>query len=282
MGEELVLKPVDDRGPALRPLLKWPGGKRALLDHIIPLLPQSFNRYFEPFAGGAALFFALQPQQAVLADRNSDLIACYTQVRDRPEEVIECMGGMPNTKDDYYRIRDEMVPASEAERAARFIYLASLSFNGIYRVNLDGKFNVPYGFKAHLQPCDQAAIRAASTALASARLLPQTFGKALSSAAEGDLVYLDPPYTVVHSQNGFLKYNARIFSWEDQKQLAKTANRLAGKGCHVIVSNADHEAIRTLYKDFAVRVIKRPSVIAASSHHRRTVTECLFYKEQSA
>ena len=262
----------------LRPFLKWPGGKRDLLKHITPMMPASFNRYLEPFVGGGAVFFALQPQKAILADRNAELIQCYTQVRDHPTEVINCLKQMPNSKDDYYRIRG-VTPISEAERAARFIYLVTLSFNGIYRVNLRGEFNVPYGYKTQLIPCQETAINTASRALSNVVLRTADFGDTLAKAKKDDFIYLDPPYTVAHSNNGFLKYNARIFSWDDQKKLAKVALKLATKGCHVIVSNADHPEIHKLYKDFSVRIIERPSVIAASKEYRRKVKECLFYKE---
>src|SRR5690242_14865172 len=135
------------------PLLKWPGGKRSLVKRILPLIPPRFNRYFEPFFGGGALFFALQPAKARLSDNNADLMHAYLQVRDRPEAVIRELRKLRNSREDYYRIRASR-PAVDAARAARFIYLITLAFNGIYRVNLHGEFNVPYGYKRHLDPCD--------------------------------------------------------------------------------------------------------------------------------
>jgi DNA adenine methylase len=257
------------------PLLKWPGGKRLFLKHILPLLPESFNDYYEPFFGGGALFFALEPRSAVLSDNNPDLMNCYGQVRDRCEEVIAALQEFKNTKEDYYRIR-QTEPEEEVLRAARFIYLLTLSFNGIYRVNLKGKFNVPYGYKTHLTPHDEKRIRRVSSKLASAELRCADFEKAVASATEGDLVYLDPPYTLSHQNNGFLKYNSKIFSWKDQIRLSKVATDLANRGCKVIVSNADHEAINQLYGDFKVETFQRASVIAASSQYRRQMRECIF------
>jgi DNA adenine methylase len=264
--------------PAARypPLLKWPGGKRALLKYILPLIPHTFQHYFEPFLGGGALFFALGSSNAVLADKNDDLIDCYQQVRDNPEAVIAVLSRLKNTEDDYYAVRDS-TPTDDAAKAARLIYLATLSFNGIHRVNLQGQFNVPYGHKKHLQPCDPARIRAASRVLSSARLLCDDFESAVTNAAAGDLVYLDPPYTVAHGNNGFVKYNARIFSWNDQVRLASVARKLARRGCHVIVSNADHPSIQELYPNFQRKKIIRQSVIAASKKKRRAVTECIFF-----
>jgi DNA adenine methylase len=157
------------------------------------------------------------------------------------------------------------------------IYLCTLSFNGIYRQNLSGDFNVPYGFKTHLHPCDESKIIEASQCLESAKLTDQDFTDAVRRAKTGDVVYFDPPYTVAHGNNGFVKYNAKIFSWDDQKRLSRVARRLADKGCAVFVSNADHDSIHQLYKEFSVRVIDRRSVIAASSDFRKGITECVFF-----
>ncbi len=258
------------------PLLKWPGGKRNLLNVILPLTPTSFSRYFEPFVGGGALFFALQPKKAYLSDKNSELTHAYSQVRDRPGAVIRELRKLRNTKKSYYIVRST-VPRSDAARAARLIYLVTLAFNGIYRVNLKGEFNVPYGYKTHVDPCDEERISRASDLLKRAVIRDQDFEEALSTATRGDLVYLDPPYTVAHGNNGFIKYNAKIFSWEDQVRLAHVAKKLAGKGCTVIVSNADHFSIRNLYTGFATATLERNSVIAASSDFRSRVTECVFY-----
>lgn len=258
------------------PLIKWPGGKRALLKYLLPLVPKTFHSYYEPFLGGAALFFALQPANAVLSDKNEELMNCYIQVRDRPDAVIARLALMQNTEEDYYAIRG-CNPSEEVARAARIIYLTALSFNGIHRVNRQGKFNVPYGHKYHLQPCDPAKIYAASSALSNAQLLDEDFEKVIAPARAGDFVYLDPPYTVAHGNNGFLKYNAKIFSWKDQLRLARVANELSQRGCFVIISNADYPLIRELYTEFRVETIIRPSIISASGKYRRAITECIFY-----
>ncbi len=260
-------------------LLKWPGGKRALLKHILALVPSTFNRYYEPFVGGGALFFALRPTQAVLADKNIELIDCYKQVRDYPDAVVAHLSQLRNTKEDYYAIR-QSIPTEDAARAARFIYLMTLSFNGIHRVNLQGNFNVPYGYKEHLQPCDASNIYAASACLFSVELRYGDFESTVMDAKAGDFIYFDPPYTVAHGNNGFLKYNAHIFSWSDQIRLANIARDLAKHGCHVIVSNADHPSILELYSCFKMQRIMRSSAIAASPEYRRNVTECIFYNEE--
>ncbi len=260
-------------------LLKWPGGKRALLKHILAFVPSTFNCYYEPFVGGGALYFALQPKQAILTDKNTELINCYKQVRDCPDAVIAHLSKLRNTKEDYYAIR-ESIPSEDAGRAARFIYLMTLSFNGIHRVNLQGKFNVPYGYKEYLDPCDATKILTVSTCLSSAELLEGDFESAVIDAKAGDFIYFDPPYTVAHGNNGFLKYNARIFSWSDQIRLAKTAHDLAERGCKVLVSNADHPSILELYRGFKMHRITRSSAIAASGEYCRKITECIFYNEE--
>ncbi len=263
-------------GP-IAPLLKWPGGKRRLVQFILPLVPQEFNHYYEPFLGSGALFFALQPNRAFLSDKNPDLISTYNQVRDSPEAVIRQLQKLRNTERDYYAVRSSN-PKSESQKAARLIYLSTLSFNGIHRVNVSGVFNVPYSYKTHLRPGEPGKIRAASELLKRARIKCQDFEVAAASAQSGDLVYLDPPYTTAHTSNGFLKYNAKIFTWDDQKRLAEVAHELASRGCSVVVSNADHSSIRGLYRDFKVVEIERHSVIAASRKFRRRITECIFCK----
>jgi len=247
-----------------------------LAQFILPLLPRRFQRYYEPFLGSGALFFAAQPGRAFLSDQNRDLILTYRQVRDNPQAVIEELGKLKNTEKDYYAVRSA-APKSEPERAARFIYLSTLSFNGIHRVNLRGVFNVPYGHKTHLRPNAPERILAVSEVLSKTTIECQDFEVAVASAREGDVVYLDPPYTTAHTNNGFVKYNAKIFTWDDQQRLAVLAHKLARRGCAVLVSNADHHSIRALYKGFRVLEIDRHSVIAASRKFRRRITECVFY-----
>lgn len=261
---------------SISPLLKWPGGKRALASSILPFIPKSSGRYFEPFVGGGALFFALSPASATLSDTNVDLIETYKIVRNRPRDLIRILRTMRNSEKQYYKIRAER-PESPVQRAARFIYLCTLSFNGIHRYNLKGDFNVPYGFKTHLEVCDDQRILACSAKLKQSRLISGDFEAVVDKARKGDLIYLDPPYTVAHNNNGFVKYNASIFSWKDQERLAAAANSARERGCYVIVSNADHSCVKALYRKFNVETITRPSVIASSSEFRKTITESLFW-----
>jgi DNA adenine methylase len=263
-------------GPHL-PLLKWAGGKRWLAPQLVETISRTtFARYFEPFCGGAALFFQLAPKQATLSDTNKDLINCYKQIRNDPEAVIAALRRHKNTECDYYAIR-EMRPRSDSTRAARVIYLTTLAFNGIYRVNLRGEFNVPYGYKKHVVPCDAERIRGASKQLRRARLVVGDFEDVAANAIANDLLYFDPPYTVAHGSNGFLKYNEKILQWEDQLRLACVATSAAERGCKVIVSNADHPSVRKLYSHFTPERIHRASVMAASAANRRDVSESFFH-----
>jgi DNA adenine methylase len=261
---------------SIQPLLKWPGGKRGLWESIMPFFPREYGRYWEPFVGGGAVFFSLNPATASLSDKNEGLIETYSVVRDEPEKLIQKLQRMKNSEDEYYRIRAKR-PDDRVARAARFIYLCTLAFNGIHRYNLRGEFNVPYGFKTHLDVCDSQRILDCSARLNSKTLRHGDFEAILVRAKEGDLVYLDPPYTVAHNNNGFVKYNASIFSWQDQKRLAESAKAARRRGCYVVVSNADHSCVKDLYKGFNSETIKRYSIMASKSEFRKPITESLFW-----
>jgi DNA adenine methylase len=256
------------------PLLKWPGGKRSLLSALLSHLPGTFGRYFEPFFGGGALFFAIQPKRALLSDTNADLINCYQMVRDEPTRLVQLLSRWSNDSRTYLKVR-AWHPSTRLERAARLMYLTALSFNGIYRVNLRGDFNVPYGRRSHLPTVEPERIKETSEALQRRSIKCLDFEAAVRNAKKGDLVYLDPPYTVAHGDNGFLRYNARIFSWVDQTRLARTVLALSDRGCSVLLTNACHPSIRALYKGLGQIEVKRVSRIAASAGHRGSVSELL-------
>lgn len=269
--EYLRLKPRD----IVKPLFKWPGGKRLLATKILNLFPTKFGTYYEPFVGGGAVFFALRPSKAVLADLNSELVNAYIQVRDNPEQLIRILREFVNSKSHYYLVRSQS-PQTPILKAARTLYLARFAFNGIHRVNLRGEFNVPYGNKTHLSSVDEELVWSASRALQGMELLSCDFEEATKKAVKGEVIYFDPPYTVAHSANGFVKYNERIFSWDDQQRLASHARTLAARGCCVVVSNADHPSLHELYRDFTCYIVERPSRIAASRAYRRRVQESIF------
>ena len=254
------------------PFLKWPGGKRYLISYLLDAVPDTFNRYFEPFLGGGALFLALQPPLAYLADANPRLVECYAAIRDDVDGVVRALRKLPNSEADYYRVRDSC-PTSRASRAARLIYLSALSFNGIYRENRTGQFNVPYGGRQHRSVLASVDLYNVSACLQRVHLNAGDFEVGVAKAREGDLVYLDPPYTTAHASNGFIRYNARLFTWEDQLRLAAVAERLARRGCHVLITNAYHPSIKRLYPTFKRYRIQRSSRVAASPRFRTPIYE---------
>lgn len=258
----------------IHPFLKWAGGKQWIAKRIASLVPTDNCTYFEPFLGGGSLFFAAQPSRAVLSDINSRLIEAYITIRRHPVDVIGQLAQWRNTEIDYYRVRSAGY-SNLVKRAAQFVYLNKTCWNGLYRVNQKGEFNVPYANNRR-QVYSEDSLLLASRALHSAKLICCDFEESLSFASSGDFVYLDPPYTVLHSDNGFRRYNERIFRWEDQIRLALAANSLVDRGCFVIVSNADHAEIIRLYSKFRYLKLERNSLLAANSQRRRKTSEALF------
>lgn len=259
-----------------RPFLRWAGGKRWALDAIGSVFPREYGTYIEPFVGGGAVYFALQPKKAVISDLNPDLMAAYRLVRDEPVAVSEALLGLDNSRATFDHLK-AYSPQSTLLRAVRLIHLNRLSWNGLYRVNSRGCYNVPFVARRSFSVEDAEVILKASKALQTARIVEGDFRFALSQAREGDLVFLDPPYTVTHGDNGFLLYNERIFSWKDQQRLAGIALSLARKGVRIVMTNADHPAVRNLYRDFQIRPLNRVSVLAADAHRRREVGELLIH-----
>lgn len=263
----------------VEPFLKWAGGKRFLLPELLEYiqLPDEGGTYFEPFLGGGAVFFALEPKRARLSDAAPELIDTYEAVRDSVEDIIRHLSCMKHSKDDYYRIRGTR-PRLAPTRAARFIYLNKTCFNGLYRVNLKGEFNVPFGrHPDSLLICNREQLRKASKALKGVTVEVEDFESALERAKAGDVIYCDPPYTVAHSNNGFVEYNAQVFSWADQVRLASAATLCMERGVKVYVSNADHISIRQLYKPlgFQIQEIRRWTTMAGNSTKRFSSTELL-------
>lgn len=221
------------------------------------------------------MFFYTSPKTAVLADANPELINAFEQVRSSTEHVIERLHSLQNSYETYYAVRSSK-PICPVDRAVRFLYLMRLSFNGIYRENLKGEYNVPYGRKVHLHVCDEKQIRTAACKLRHATLAVQDFRITISGVNEGDVLYVDPPYTVLHNNNGFVKYNQQLFSWNDQVELAEMCRQAYRRGAIVIVSNADCEPIRSLYSDFQLHHIDRFSSISANAKGRAVVSEAVF------
>lgn len=263
-----------DQITRLMPILKWAGGKRWLSAALEPWIKDCRGTYFEPFLGSAAVFLYHRPKPARLSDLNADLIECYLALREEHEEVRGCLASLAQREPDaaYYDIRDER-PPTRAARAARFLYLNRTCWNGLYRVNLRGDFNVPRGTKTQiLLPTDD--FNALSSALQDADIKVADFEASISQADEGDVVFADPPYTVAHNMNGFIKYNQKIFTWKDQERLADALKQASSRGATVLATNADHPDVRRLYEgEFHASSLSRASVIAASANNRRVTTE---------
>jgi DNA adenine methylase len=268
--------------PLASPVVKWVGGKTKLLDDLLARVPASFERYYEPFAGGAALFFRLRPRRAVLADCNADLVGLYRALVHDVEAVIRRLEQHRAAHDDthYYDLRarwnDRDVAWPAAERAAAFIYLNKTCFNGLWRVNRAGDFNVPIGRYTDPPICVPDALRAAADALARAKLRCADFRTAVADARAGDFVYFDPPYDPVAPTANFTSYTAGAFGPDDQRALADTARELVARGCHVVLSNSDTPFIRSLYRaDFHVDRVKCPRAINSNAAKRGDVDELI-------
>lgn len=266
-GERDVIRQV-------QPFLKWAGGKRWFAERYLDLIPDSFDRFVEPFLGSGAMFFALNPRRALLSDLNGDLIGCYQSVRDEPSQIEAGLAyhQTAHSKEHYYRVRSAK-PDDPAERAIWFLYLNRTCWNGLYRVNKRNEFNVPKGTKSTvvLKTDDFAAT---ANVLRSAEIRECDFEETIDRAGSGDFVFVDPPYTVKHNLNGFVKYNDKIFSWDDQVRLRDAVVRASDRGASVLVTNANHASISELYVDVGQQtVVDRASVLAGDAKFRSPTEE---------
>ena len=257
------------------PILKWAGGKRWLVKKHDALLRKKYKRYVEPFFGGGAVFFHITPRTAILSDTNTELIGTYLALRENPEEVWNTLltHHKWHNKEYYYYTRNQC-PQDPIQKAARFIYLNRTCFNGLYRVNLNGIFNVPIGTKNRVVfPHDNFS--AIAFTLKNAQIYSSDFSVTISKAKDGDFLFVDPPYTVRHNNNNFLKYNERIFTWKDQIRLSHCLRIAAKRGAFILISNADHQCVRDLYNEnlWQCLSVERFSRMASFSSHRKQITE---------
>lgn len=256
--------------PIPRPFLKWVGGKSQLLGGLDARMPSGFRRYFEPFVGGGALFFHRRPHTAVLSDLNQELIDCYLAIRDRLGEVLGVLRGHVYEKDHFYAVREqEPADLSPAERAARTIYLNRVGFNGLYRVNSKGRFNVPFGRYANPLICDEDNLPACSAALRNADLRVAPFEETLAQAGPGDFVYLDPPYVPVSQTASFTSYVPGGFGLREQRRLAAELVGLHGRGARFLLSNADVPQARELYASLPIPGLRIDTILASRAINSR-------------
>jgi DNA adenine methylase len=261
------------------PFVKWVGGKGRILAQLLPLLPPGVERmrHVEPFAGGAAMFFARGPERALLCDVNEALVHTYTTVRDRVGEVIEHLGRLAARHDQaqYYRVRERYNRGdwNGSERAAMFVYLNKTCFNGLHRVNRRGEFNVPAGRYKNPNIADAEGLRAASEALQGAEIRREGFEALLSYARPGDFVYLDPPYEPVSRTASFTSYAQDGFTQDDQARLRDVFTALTRRGCRCMLSNSDVPFIRELYREYRIDTAMAPRAVSCDATRRGPVSE---------
>lgn len=241
---------------SVRPFLKWVGGKQRLVSQLTRNLPK-YRTYFEPLLGGGALFFALKPKRAVLSDANEELINCFTVLRDGVDHLVRALQRHRYDRDHYYEVREQrFYLLTPVQAAARTIYLNKTGFNGLYRVNRDGLFNVPFGRHSNPTICDEPNLRACSAALRDVEILHMPFEQVCRGAKRGDLVYFDPPFIPLSQTADFTSYTPGGFGCADHYHLAGTFIELAARGCHVMLSNSDTKLSRKLYRGYPTQKVE--------------------------
>ncbi|MBP5972634.1 DNA adenine methylase [Brasilonema sp. CT11] len=269
-----------DKKDLPRPFLKWAGGKSRLIPRYYTYFPHKFQNYYEPFLGGGAVFFYFynqQPKQAILTDINSELINTYDCVKNHLDELINILQyhEKQHNKDYYYQIRTT-VEDSEVKKAARLIYLNKTCFNGLYRENSKGKFNVPMGRYKKPKICDSSSLRLASLALQSADIKVRSFEEVLNYARnQDDFVYFDPPYYPVSTTSNFTSYSRYSFHEKEQNKLREVFGELGKRGVKVMLSNSDTSFIRDLYKEFHIHTVLAGRSINSNAKKRGVINELL-------
>jgi DNA adenine methylase len=273
---QLSKPPLSEAHSLATPIIKWAGGKSSLLAQFKPFFPSTYNRYLEPFIGGGAVFFYLQPPQSYLLDLNPHLIELYQVVQNSVDQLIDALSQHWYDKEHFYRVRaQDTALMTPVERAARFIFLNKTCYNGLYRENNKGAFNVPFG--KHINPaiCDENALRAANIRLQSARFEVADFECILDVAENGDLVYFDPPYVPLSTTSSFTTYTKNGFTVEDQRRLADTYRKLDERGCLLLLSNSNAPLVYELYKNYTVHEISARRAINSKAHGRGVIKELL-------
>lgn len=253
-----------------RPFLKWAGGKRQLFGELDELSPKIFNKYIEPFLGGGALFFHLKPQNAILGDLNEELVNCYIVVRDSVSDLIEELQNYRNEENFFYTVRSlNPTELDPVKRAARTIYLNRTGFNGLYRVNKKGEFNVPFGKYKNPVICDEAVLFEANKTLKGVKIIHGDYKDVLRQYAEpGDFIFLDPPYHPIGGYSDFKRFTKEFFYEEDHIELRDEFTRLVNLGCWTILTNSNTDFVRDLYKGYDYKVVDTKRNISSNSSTR--------------
>jgi DNA adenine methylase len=274
----MIAEPENCAFANVRPFLRWAGSKRKLLKYLVPLIPRRWNKYYEPFLGGGAMFFLLCPPTAEVSDASTSLIDTYKAVRDNPNGVLNFLRPLRPNRSTFEKIKRLNAP-TVSQAAGRFIFLNKACWNGLYRVNSEGIFNVPYGWPKTNFVIDEENLRKCATQLRrrSVSLRCQDFETIADRVVKRDFVFLDPPYVTSHNMNGFIDWNESLFSWKDQIRLASLAKDLVARGANVLITNADHDDVHRLYGGFARRRIVRHSTLASDKSRRRLTSEVVFF-----
>ncbi len=262
------------------PIVKWVGGKRQLMFELLKNMPENYNRYFEPFIGGGALFFELQPQNGYISDMNEELINLYSVVRDDVYELIEDLGKHEVSKEYFLEIRnidrtEKYAELSSIERASRFIYLNRTCFNGMYRVNSQGQFNVPFGNYKNPRIVDAENLINCSKLLKNTEIYCADFSEILNKVQKGDFVYFDPPYVPLNETSSFTSYTKDGFDLDMQFKLRDVCDELDSKGVMFMLSNSDTKLVNELYSNYEIKKVFASRAINANPKGRGKITEVL-------
>ena len=262
------------------PIVKWVGGKRQLMFELLKNMPKSYNRYFEPFIGGGALFFELQPENAYISDMNEELINLYSVVRDNVYELIEDLGKHEVSKEYFLEIRnidrsEKYAGLSSIERASRFIYLNRTCFNGMYRVNSQGQFNVPFGHYKNPRIIDESNLLNCSKLLNKTEIKCADFSEILTKVQKDDFVYFDPPYVPLNETSSFTSYTKDGFDIDMQFKLRDVCDELDSMGVKFMLSNSDTKLVNELYANYEIKKVFASRQINANADGRGKITEVL-------
>lgn len=271
-----------NKNKLIAPFLKWVGGKRQLIPEIIRIMPKKFTNYYEPFIGGGAVLFHIQPKKATINDLNEELINVYRTIKEAPEALIKDLETHKNESDYFYEIRGldrnlEFKNLSKVKRASRFIYLNKTCYNGLYRVNNSGEFNSPFGKYKNPNIVNEVTIRAVSKYLNSNQIevLNTDYKNVLEGIKKGSFVYFDPPYEPVSKSSNFTGYVQGGFTIEDQIRLRDECNRLNDNGIKFMLSNSDSQIIKDLYKDYDINYVKAIRSINSNATKRGEINEVI-------
>lgn len=273
------------KNPIVSPVLKWVGGKRQLLDVILPLIPEEYSTYYEPFLGGGAVLFELQPKKAVINDLNKELVNVYQVIQTNPGELLEQLKRhqQNSCQEYYYKVR-ELDRSQECygglrpeERAARIIYLNKTCFNGLFRVNKMGQFNVPWGRYENPNIVNEDAVWAIHKYLKrkTVRICCGDYRDALKNIRKGSFVYFDPPYVPISQSSSFTRYTAGGFGEEEQMELKRQCDKLSSRGVKFLLSNSASPFIEELYRDYIIERVPAKRVINVDPTKRGSVDEIL-------